>query len=344
VSRSAFVPPALMLCLALGGVAMATRSRAGQAPAESRADRFARMSRDAEAKGKADPFKGVTADGTVVPNLFAVKSTGVSTAPVQKAATAFIAALTPEQRTRTLFAADDQEWRQWMNQHFYVRHGVGFLEMNDAQRTAAMGLLRASLSARGLTLSRDIMRLNQTLGELNDNDFEQYGEGRYYITVMGTPSATEPWGWQIEGHHLVVNYFVLRDQVVMTPSFFGSEPVVATTGKYAGTKILQEEQADGLAFVNGLDAGQRAKAIVRDTKPGNDNVGEAWKDNAVVPYVGLPASALTPKQKSALMTLVALHLKIDDGHAKVKLAEVQQHLDATHFAWMGGTAPDSVFY
>jgi hypothetical protein len=41
---------------------------------------------------------------------------------------------------------------------------------------------------------------------------------------MGTPSATEPWGWQLDGHHAIVNYFVLGDQVVMTPHFFGSEP------------------------------------------------------------------------------------------------------------------------
>ena len=98
------------------------------------------------------------------------------------------------------------------------------------------------------------MKLNHTLGELNDNDFEAYGEWLYHVTVMGTPSATEPWGWQVDGHHLVINYFVLGDQVVMTPSFFGSEPVIATKGKYAGTKILQEEQAEGLAFINGLDA------------------------------------------------------------------------------------------
>ncbi|HTE18973.1 MAG TPA: DUF3500 domain-containing protein, partial [Armatimonadota bacterium] len=30
--------------------------------------------------------------------------------------------------------------------------------------------------------------------------------------------------------------------------------------------------------------------------------------------------------------------------AKVKMAEVRRHLDQTWFAWIGGTAPDSVFY
>ena len=333
------------ICVAAVGGTWRGASHAGQPPAESLKDRFARMSRDADAKGLAEPFKGVTADGTVVPGLFAIRSTGVSTAPVMKAATGFLAALSAEQRTRASFAVDDAEWRRWMNQHFYVRQGVSFEEMSSAQRNAAFGLLRASLSARGLALSRDIMRLNHTLGELNDNDFEQYGEWLYSITVMGTPSATEPWGWQIDGHHLVINYFVLGDQVVMTPSFFGSEPVTASTGKYAGTTILQEEQTQGLAFVNGLDETQRAKAIVRPTKTGNDNLGEAWKDNVVVPYTGLAAAALSDRQKAALLALVALHVgRMDDGHARVKMDEVRAHLEATHFTWMGGTSPDSVFY
>ena len=71
--------------------------------------------------------------------------------------------LTAEQRQRTQFAVDDPEWRKWMNQHFYVRQGVGFDQMNGEQREAAIGMMRASLSARGLKLTRDIMRLNHTL-------------------------------------------------------------------------------------------------------------------------------------------------------------------------------------
>ena len=133
-----------------------------------------------------------------------------------------------------------------MNQSFYVRQGVSFLEMSrrSARRRSAAP---ASLSARGLKLTRDIMRLNETLGELTGNNFDEYGEWRYHITVMGTPSATEPWGWQLDGHHAIINYFVLGDQVVMTPFFAGSEPVTATSGKYKGTSILQEEQNRGLA-------------------------------------------------------------------------------------------------
>ena len=69
---------------------------------------------------------------------------------------------------------------------------------------------------------------------------------------MGQPSESEPWGWQIEGHHLAINYFVLGDQVVMSPVFIGSEPVKATNGKFKGTEILQREQDLGLAFMQSL--------------------------------------------------------------------------------------------
>lgn len=33
-----------------------------------------------------------------------------------------------------------------------------------------------------------------------------------------------------------------------------------------------------------------------------------------------------------------------DEHAKVRMTEVAKHLDATHFAWMGGTDQDNTFY
>ena len=129
-----------------------------------------------------------------------------------------------------------------MNQSFYIRDGAGFLEMSPAQREAAFSLMRAALSARGLKQTRDIMRLNETLAELNDNNFDELGEWQYFITVMGTPSATEPWGWQFDGHHAVINYFVLGDQVVMSPFFAGSEPVIGR-----GRQVQGHHRAAGRA-------------------------------------------------------------------------------------------------
>ena len=310
-----------------------------------RVARFPAMSRAAEEKGLAEPFKGITTNGEVVKGLFPLRSTGVSTEPVRIAAEKFLAALGEEQRRKTQFPVDDVEWRKWMNQSFYVRQGVGFNEMSAAQREAAFGLMRASLSAKGLQLSRDIMKLNHTLGELNHDNFVEYGEWLYWITVMGTPSATEPWGWQIDGHHLIVNYFVLGEQVVMTPSFFGSEPARATSGKYRGTSVMQEEQAAGLAFMKALTKEQRTAATLRTSKDGNDNLTEAFKDNVVLDYAGVPVRTLSDAQRRQLLGLIGLYVhNMRDEHARVRIDEVNAHLDETYFAWIGGIEPDSVYY
>ena len=334
----------LGLLFLLGVVASGNPSLAQQ-PSGERGERARRLSHEAEARGLAEPFQGVTTDGNLVPGLFPLRATGVSTAPVRQAAEVFLATLAPEQRATTVFAVDDPEWRKWMNQHFYLRQGTGFQEMTEAQREAALALLRAALSAKGVQQSRDIMRLNHTLGELNNQNFDDYGEWLYWITVMGTPSETEPWGWQLDGHHLVINYFVLGDQVVMTPTFMGSEPVTATAGTYTGTTVLQAEQHKGLALINALDDAQRQKAIIQVAKAGNHNVGEAFKDNVILAYTGIRAAELTAPQQAQLLDLIGEYVRnLRDGHAQVKMDEVRRHLDETRFAWIGGTGPDSVFY
>ncbi len=117
-------------------------SHAQQMTGPVRAERFRKMSADAETRGLAEPFKGITTAGTTVPGLFAIRGTGVSTEPVRVAAQAWLASLTPAQRTKTSFGLDDPEWQKWMNQHFYVRQGMCFDDMTDSQRIGTALLRR----------------------------------------------------------------------------------------------------------------------------------------------------------------------------------------------------------
>jgi hypothetical protein len=291
-----------------------------------------------------EPFKGVTSNGTVTPGLFPVRSTGVSTAPVKTAAVAFLASLSPEQRGRTTFPVDDLEWRKWNNVHRYVRQGVSFKEMSEEQRARAFGLLQAGLSAKGLEKTRNIMRLNETIAEMTQK-FDEYGEGLYNLTVMGEPSDTAPWGWQLDGHHLVINYFILKDQVVMTPAFMGSEPIRAEAGKYAGTTVLQDEQNKGLAFMQALTADQQKKATLQSEKTVNNSLAQAFRDNLVLDYAGLRVAELADSQRQLLVDLIAEYVgALPAGHAKVRMDEVRAHLADTYFAWIGATSSDAVFY
>jgi hypothetical protein len=298
---------------------------------------------EAAEKALAEPFAGITTDGKVVPGLFTIQKTGVSTQPITEAAEAFLAALDPEQRAQTLFAVDSDEWRRWSNIHRYPRQGVALAALTPPQREKALTLLHVSLSLQGFETARNIMRLNETVAELTGKH-DEYGEGLYWITVMGTPSPEQPWGWQLDGHHLVMNYFLLADQIVMTPTFMGSEPVRAETGKYAGTRVFAAEEAQGLALMRSLTPVQRHKALLATELP-REVLTAAFRDNLLVPAAGLRYDELTRDQQALLRRLIATYVgHIRPGHAEIRMAEVQHHLPETLFAWMGGMDDDSVFY
>lgn len=299
-----------------------------------------------EVEALAHPFKGVSTRGGIEKDLFSIKATGVSTAPIVVAAQNYLKSLSFTQRLRTQFAVDDPEWRRWSNvdNGIYTRQGISLKEMNVAQRKAAFSLLHSSLSANGLEKSEDIMKTDQTLRELNDGA-EQFDEQLYFITIMGIPSNTEPWGWQIDGHHLVINYFVLSDQIVMTPVFMGGEPAVTTSGKHTGNKILQDEQNIGLEFMQSLPEAQKETATIESRKNANTIQGEANKDNLILDYQGLRASGLSANHKEALLSLIELYISnIKEGHARVKMEEINKFLDDTYFAWVGDVSDDAVFY
>jgi Protein of unknown function (DUF3500) len=291
----------------------------------------------------AEPFKGITTDGKPTPGLYKVERTGISTAPIKAAGEALLAALTEEQRARVLHAVDHDEWRKWHNIHRFPREGVAIAEMNAVQREAAFALLRASLSVRGFESARDIMRLNHTVAEMTKK-FGDYGEGHYWFTVMGTPNDDQPWGWQLDGHHLVINYFILKDQIVMTPTFMGSEPVYAAEGKYAGTRVFKDEEANGLAMMRSLDTAQRAKAIIGTSLP-SEVLTAAYRDNVQMKFAGIRYGEMNATQQALLVKLVETYVgNIRAGHAQVRMNEVRRHLADTYFGWIGGTDDAGVFY
>ena len=328
--------PSFHASRAVAGLVLVVLGAAGIAALES--------AEPQQADPLAEPFRGVTTNGTIQPGLFAVRRTGVSTGQVRAAAEEFLAALTPEQRARTAYPIDDLEWRKWNNVHRYARQGVSFREMSETQRERAFALLRAGLSARGLDRSRNIMRLNGHLAVVLNN-FTDYGDDLYNVTVMGTPSASEPWGWQLDGHHLIINYFVLGDQVVMTPTFMGSEPISTSEGRYAGISLFQDEQNTGLAVLRALTAEQRRVAVLDSAKVRNNSLAQAFRDNLTLEYAGLKGSSMTAAQKNALLAVIAEFVgNMADGHARVRMDEVRAHIDNTYFAWIGTTDPAGVFY
>jgi hypothetical protein len=231
-------------------------------------------------------------------------------------------------------------------------------QLEGHQREAALALMRESMSSRGFEATRNMMRINENLAELTDR-WQEFGEWIYWISIMGTPSMHEPWGWQIDGHHLNINYFVLGDQVVMSPVFMGAEPVRVEAGKYAedGIEVFRREERKGLEFVRSLSGSQRQQAILfssaypKDLPPdrvhGTDThiCAGAFNDNLVLPYEGIRGDSLSKGQRELLLDLANVYVgAIRDGHGRVKMEEITRLGDDLRFAWIGDTGDNDIFY
>ena len=304
------------------------------------------------------PFTGITTDGSARADLRRLdEMPKVNAAPVAAAVSAFLRALTPGQRELATFPFNAHERRQWINVHMnFYRHGVLLDDLPPATRELGVDILRATLSARGFDQARSVMLINELAAELT-GDGDAFGGWLYFLSFYGSPGGSEPWGWQIDGHHLCLNVTVVEDRVVATPAFMGSEPRTVAEGPYAGITLFDREESLGLRLVRSLDVAQRARAVVRpsiysaDLPPelqqlfdGRMQAGGAY-DNLVAPYQGIAGSDLDRDQRRGLLELAGAYVGwTADGYARTRMREVEAHLDETWFSWYGGTGDDSVFY
>ena len=291
-----------------------------------------------------EPFRGIATNGEIVPGLFAINQTGVSLAPLLETARSFLSALTAEQRKLVTFEIDDEAWRKWSNIHpWLMRHGICLADLDGHQREAALALMRQAMSAAGYQSARDIMRLNEHALEITGKP-EEYSEWFYWISLFGKPAPDAAWGWQIDGHHLNVNCFVLGDQLVLTPNFMGSEPVLARFGKYKGTRVFAAEEEQGYALMRALSSEERGRATISKDLP-SELFTAAFNDNRRIDPAGIRYDELSAEGRERLETLLATYVgRIRPGHAEIRYAEVKRHLRDTHFAWVGTFDDASPFY
>ena len=303
------------------------------------------------------PFSGITTDGHVIPGLFSLQPCDAPTSTMVAAATALLGATSAAQRAAMSFPIDSDQWRRWQNTELYVEdYGLRLDEASDSLREAVMDVLRASLSPRGYETSRDVMRMNRFLGDLVGSP-AVLGEWSYTFCLYGVPSQSDPWGWQMFGHHVSLNCFVLGRQMVLTPAFLGAEPSNADQGPFAGINLFEDEERAGLELMRSLSLGQQRQAIVAHSMVGGDlppgrrhfadnlHLAGAYQDNRVIPYEGLRGSALSAAQRRQLLDLIAQYVApLPPGPRAARMEEVERHLHDTHFCWIGGHQDTSPFY
>jgi hypothetical protein len=306
-----------------------------------------------------DPYVGVTTDGRPVPDLYTLKDTGVSAGKAAEVACAYLDTLEPYQRVVARLPMDSPDWRLWTNAlPVWTPKGMRLERLTAAQREAALAVMEASLSLEGFHVVRSAMKLNGALGEFIDDYRDTLREFAYHFTVFGDPATSEPWGWQLMGHHVDVHCVFVGTQVVLAPVFLGAEPAVAQSGtSYAGVRALDEETDRGLALRRALSPDQEDLFLQGDSLLAADlppelagpfngrHLAGAGKDNLILPAEGIPGDELTADQQGLLLDLVKVYLgRLPAVHAAAKLDQVVDHLAATRFVWRGQHGDTSPFY
>jgi len=296
----------------------------------------------------AEPYVGISTDGGVLDGLRPLRDEGFDPGPSVIAARELVGLLSSEDRRLLCYPIDANEWRQWTNAYAtWVPHGLPLWETTGEARAAVQHLLQMGLGRTGFDETRACMQLNETLAELY-GDHDNLGEWTYRFALFGTPSSTEPWGWQLHGHHVDISFFVVGRQVSLCPVFLGAEPNVADTGRFAGVRAFDDERAQGLAMYRSLTQSQLDDAVLCPSMRGEDLPAHlnhptegrlqagAGQDNLVLAFEGLSARSMSGGQRDQLLALCDVYVRRwPAGPARAKLQEIVEHLDDTWFAFVG---------
>ena len=160
--------------------------------------------------------------------------------------------------------------------------------------------------------AHSIVRHETILGELEASvgtlRFDRL-EGLYYFSIFGTPGSAEPWGWQVDGHHLSLNMTVIGgERISVTPSFFGANPAEVPHGPHKGLRILKEEEDAARSLLRSLDAEQVQRCTIYPTAP-PDLITRASRRVELDEPVGIPASMMTADQREGLVRLIEVYVE-----------------------------------
>ena len=230
---------------------------------------------------------------------------------ITEAAEAFLRNLEPDQKAQATFPFDHDERENW---HYVPRPRTGLSrgDMTPAQVNVAESLMAVSLSADGVRKAHSIVRHETILGELEASvgtlRFDRL-EGLYYFSIFGTPGSAEPWGWQVDGHHLSLNMTVIGgERISVTPSFFGANPAEVPHGPHKGLRILKEEEDAARSLLRSLDAEQVQRCTIYPTAP-PDLITRASRRVELDEPVGIPASMMTADQREGLVRLIEVYVE-----------------------------------
>ena len=223
------------------------------------------------------------------------------------------------------------------------RGGASFGRLSSEQLTLFYEVLDAFLSGDGYTKVSLITKDVEThLSRIRPGFWDP---NAYHIALFGNPETGGSWGFQLDGHHLALNFLVHGDEVSIVPAFIGSEPTTIN-----GIEVLADERGKAFALMNSLDASQREEAIQTDRRglqvgAGNSSDPFLNYDYSDFVGIGLKASKMNDIQKENLRNLIKTYVyNLETEFADVWMADIDAGIDDTYFVWIGGTTTEDPIY
>jgi len=260
-----------------------------------------------------------------------------------EAASVYLASLSDEQRSRSVYPVNSEERSNWS----YLpkkRAGIALLEMNKQQQRLALALLATGLSQRAYIQTLGIMSLEKILKETEHS--EEYDPDHYTITIFGSPSRSDPWGWRFEGHHISVNFLVVEDsEIAFTPGFLGANPALVKSGPLKGFRVLSAEEDYGRQLLLSLDPLRGSLAVISMNAPAD--ILTRWEPRVKMDDpVGISVSRMNEEQRKLLLNLLSVYVsRMPDRLADTCFEKIDKDgIGHIHFAWAGSDQPGKPHY
>lgn len=249
----------------------------------------------------------------------------------------FISSLSPEQRRIAVFPVDDPGRYQWtyFPPSMMGGKGIAMKDLAPAQKEELKALLHGYLSEKGYAKAETIMSLEEILKQLEPQNVHRIPEN-YFVSIYGTPHKDSAWCWKFEGHHISLNFTVVKDKISFAPFFFGSNPAEVKDGPKKGLRAITEEEDIAFELVNSLTNSQKEKAIF-SLKAFYDIVTAYASEVTPLPPVGITVGELTNEQKQLLRKLINVYLSsMQEEVAQRRMTNILgEDIDAIRFGWAG---------
>jgi hypothetical protein len=271
--------------------------------------------------------------------------------PTFQAATTFLNTLSPQQKKVANLGLDDTSRVKWSNLPFesVYRQGIQFKDLADSQRVIIHNLLRTVLSQQGYQKYLFIIQYDQGILERltasKSPIATRYGNQNYWFTIFGTPNKDKVWAWKFEGHHISLNFTHSPKGVTCTPMFVGINPALTSTGPYAGTYLMFEENDFANQLFNDLSPKLRQKAIIGAHPADADVMTKTGKEPHLLDKKGVKYSEMTPHQQHLVEKIVRTWVEnLAPTLAQEKVKRFLAHKNNIVFTWQGTANTNAIHY